>query len=342
MDKLFGYEKEIKEQKILSVQINLLNQCPSHCKSCRKYTWPKDSLPVKDVLNTLRFLKNQGCTSVFFSGGDPLMYTHFSEVIDFCVSIDLPYSVITTLICKNAVLLEKIAKTAYRIHVSMDAVNSNLYKDIRGIDGFEIATNAIDYINSKRDHDKIPIRFSSTIGVFNYNQVFNIYKYAKEHDCIVNYYYIQFWDGLQMTEEMQKEFYKQIDDVAEDEKINQKIITNAIDSINRKYSFDSFENINKCYIPEISAIINCDGSIYPCCRLFAEFKPKYEDCLPYAYGNILNKTNEELEREFAKRFNKYPLNCNECKECIKCDVRYNTTNKEIEKIINNERKPLFI
>lgn len=342
MNKLNGYEKEIKDKKILSIQMNLLNACPSHCKSCRKYTWPKDSLPVKDVLNTLKFLKDQGCTSVFFSGGDPLMYTHFSEVIDYCMAIDLPYSVITTLICKNAVLLEKIARTAYRIHVSMDAVDKELYNFIRGVDGFEIATNAIDFINSKRDQNKIPIRFSSTIGVFNYNKVFDIYKFAKDHNCIVNYYYIQLWGDLQMSKENEEEFYKQMHEVAMAEKEERKIITNAIDSLNRRYHFDQLEDCKECFVPQISAIINCDGSIYPCCRLFAEFRPNYEDCLQYAYGNIIGKNEEELKQEFQKRFNHYPLNCYECKECIKCDVRYNNTNKDIEQIMNQTKKPLFI
>lgn len=342
MNKLNGYEKEIAEKKILSIQINLLNKCPSKCKSCRKYTWPQDILPKKDLFNVLNFLKNQGCTSVFFSGGDPLYYPDFSEVIDYCQKIDLSYSLISTLICKDEMLLKKIAKTAYRIHVSIDSIDKEKYKLIRGVDGLEIATKAIDIITNNRSKNKIPIRFSSTIGVYNYNQVYDIYNFAKEHNCIINYYYIQFWDNLQMTEKMQDEFYHQIELVAIDEKENKKAITNSIYTLTRKYSFDTIENIDTCYIPDISAIINCDGNIYPCCRLFAEFKPNYSDCIPYSYGNILNKNNEELQKEFEKRFNKYPLNCNECKECIKCDVRYNSTNKNIEQIVNNKKNPLFI
>ena len=342
MSKLNGYESEIKEGKILSIQMNLLNRCPSHCKSCRKYTWPDDILPFEDVTHVLKYLKDQGCTSVFFSGGDPLYYPRFSEVIDFCNSINLSYSVITTLICKDKALLEKIARTAYRIHVSMDAVDRETYKFIRGVDGFVTATEAIDYINSIRDESKIPIRFSSTIGVYNYNKVFEIYKFANEHRCIVNYYYIQLWGNLQMTKANEREFYEQIEAVAISEKEEKKVITNAIDSLNRRYRFDSLEDCKECFIPQISAIINCDGSIYPCCRLFAEFKPDYSDCLQYAYGNVINKTDEELEAEFQKRFMHYPLTCSECQECIKCDVRYNNTNKDIERIINGHKNPLFI
>lgn len=342
MSKLMGYENEVNARKILSIQMNLLNACPSKCKSCRKYTWPKDVLPLEDVLSTLTYLKNQGCTSVFFSGGDPLMYPNFYKVIEHCNNIGLPYSVITTFICNNKELLKMIAETAYRIHVSMDAVDSELYNFIRGVDGFELAKENIDFVMANRNEYKIPIRFSSTIGYFNYDKVLDIYNFAKEHNCIVNYYYIQLWGDLQMTKDMEKEFYKQMELVAEDEKENKKVISNAVDSLSRKYSFDSLENRGVCYIPQVSAVINCDGSIYPCCRLFAEFRENYNDCLKYSYGNILGKNESELEQEFSKRFKKYPLECEECSECIKCDVRYNNTSKEIEGIISSTKKPLFI
>lgn len=342
MNKLNGYEQEIKDRKILSVQINLLNRCPSKCKSCRKYTWPDDVLPFDDVIKVLKFLKEQGCTSVFFSGGEPLYYPRFSEVIDFCNSINLPYSLISTFICKDTELLKKVAKTAYRIHVSIDAVDSELYKTIRGVDGFEIAKKSIDTVMSIRDESQIPIRFSSTIGVYNYNKVFDIYQFAKEHKCIVNFYYIQKWDNLQMDSEMENVFYNQVAEIAKDEKKNKTNITNAIDTLMRQYKFDTFEDIEICYVPQISAIINCDGSIYPCCRLFAEFNPNYNDCLKYSYGNVIGKNESELETEFAKRFAKYPNDCYECRECIKCDVRYNNTNKAITQIFDFKRKPLFI
>ena len=343
MNKLDGYKEEIKNKKILSVQINLLNRCTSHCQSCRKYMWPNDMLPIEDIFNTLKYLKDQGCTSVFFSGGDPICYPQFSDVIDYCMAIDLPYSLITTLICKNETLLEKIARTAYRIHVSMDADNIEDYKFIRGVDGFEIAKQAIDYINSIRFKDQIPIRLSSTIGALNYNKVFDIYKFAKDHECLINFYYIQLWGNLQMTNKMEHEFYYQLNLVASDEKCNKRVISNAKNLINEKYSFDNVVFCEKCYIPEISAIINCDGNIYPCCGLFIEFRKDYNECLQYSYGNIIGKSERELENEFNKRFSKqYPEYCKECDDCIKKNERYNSINNEIKFMLNETKKPLFI
>ena len=339
MNKFYGYENEIKENKILSVQINLLNKCMSKCKSCKKYMWPNDVLPIEDVKNVLRYLKEQGCTSVFFSGGDPIIYPWFIDVIDYCVSINLEYSLITTMITNNKTLLEKIAKTAYRIHISMDAVDSNLYEYIRGVKGFDIAKDAIDYIVSIRDKSKIPVRLSSTVGVLNYKNVYDIYNFAKKYSCLVNFYYIQLWDGLKIKEEEEEKFYEQLKLIINDESLCNNCISNAEELLQKKE--EQFE-INECYVPKISAIINSDGSIYPCCGLFVEFREKYNDCLKYSYGNIIGKSNEELEEEFSKRLKHYPIKCEECNECLLNNVRYNRVNKNIEEILSFEKKPLFV
>lgn len=339
MNKFYGYENEIKNQRILSVQINLLNQCPSKCASCRKFLWPHDKIPVKDVLNVLEYLKEQRCSTVFFSGGEPLFYSGFSDIIDYCEYIDMPYNFITTLICRNNDLLEKVARTAYRIHVSLDAVDKELYKEIRGIDAFDIVKNSIDIINNKRSKHKIPIRFSSTVGAYNYNKVFDIYNFAKENNCLINFYYMQLWDNLKMDDEKEKEFFKQLEQIINDENKNENYISNARDIILKK---EKINKVEKCYVPQVSAIINCDGNIYPCCGLFTEFVEDYNSCKKYSYGNIINKNHEELKNEFKNRLQKYPLNCDECNECMKTNMRYNIINKNVEELINFKRQPVFI
>ena len=53
LDKFVGHEKEIRANRIISVQINLLNSCPSRCKSCRKYTWPDFKWDVNELKNVI-------------------------------------------------------------------------------------------------------------------------------------------------------------------------------------------------------------------------------------------------------------------------------------------------
>ena len=174
MSKLIGWEEELKRDCILSIQMNLLNKCTSRCMSCRKYTWPNDELDLETVKRTLTVLKEKfGLQSVVFSGGDPILYKDFLQVIDFCKEIDLKYSLITTLITNDKNLLEKIAKTAYRIHVSVDSLDRENYHKIRGVYGVDLVKDNIVFMQKFRE-GKIPVRISMTVSNMNYKEVYDI------------------------------------------------------------------------------------------------------------------------------------------------------------------------
>lgn len=344
MSKFTGYESEIKDGKILSIQMNILNRCTSRCKSCRKYTWPDDMLMLVDIKNTLKVLKDDfGLQTVVFSGGDPILYPQFSEVIDYCNELGIAYSLITTLITKDIELLKKIANTAYRIHCSVDSTFRSIYKDIRGVDGLEIVKQNTKVIQSIRiTNNLIPIRISSTIGKMNYDEVYNLYKFAKENKCLINFYFLHTWDNLKMEYDEIGYFYKQIEDICYNEKYENEVISNARSILLQKYDYDT-ENYAKecktCYIPRVGAVINANGDIYPCCFLLQD-NNDYGPQLKYAYGNIRNKGLEEIRKEFEKRNNKqYPVKHTHCDEC---GQRYSGELKELETIIDGPKVKVFL
>ena len=339
MSKLIGWEKEIKENKILSVQMNLLNRCTSKCKSCRKYTWPNHQLDVDTVKTTLSVLKKEfGLQSVVFSGGDPIIYKGFSEIIDFCKEIDLKYSLITTLISKDRELLEKIAKTAYRIHVSMDSIDKDRYKEIRGVDGSDIAIDNVLFMQKFRE-DMIPIRISMTVSNMNYKEVVDVYEWACEANINVNYYMLHTWDELKVNEYQLAKMLNRLQRVAESECENKKRITNAASIIASRFDFTrESDKCSKCYLPYINATINANGDIYPCCKLLDD-NGCYGQQLKYVYGNVANKSYEDVVNEFNKRLNcEYPSKglCEECAD------RYNGIISDLEKIKADEKQPIFL
>ena len=342
MSKLIGYEEEVKNKSILSIQMNLLNKCTSRCISCKKYTWPNDAIKVEDVKNTLKVLKEKfGLRTVLFSGGDPILYKGLEEVIAFCVDNDIKYSLITTLITNNEELLKLIAKTAYRIHVSVDGANAELYRKIRGVNGLANVEKNIDIVMSMRPADMIPIRISATIGIFNYNDSYNLYQFAKIHNCIINFYFLHTWDDLKMNEDQIQIFKQGLVRIKEDEKIHGKI-SNARSLINElnKEDTEYDSSFKKCYLPFVNASINANGDIYPCCKLLDD-NGEYTNQMKYAYGNISNKTCKQIEEEFNKRL------CVTCPLIEKlredCARRYGgSLLRELEIIIDEERPVFFL
>lgn len=336
--KLLGYESEIKNKDILSVQINLLNKCTSRCKSCRKYKWPNIELKPKDVIKTLKVLKEEfGLKSVFFSGGEPLMYESLPEIINFCIDNEIKYSLITTLITENENILKLIAKTAHRIHASFDTVDEISYYKIRGVNKFETARKNLVFINSVRDENKIPVRISSTIGVLNKDKIIDLYNFAKKYNCLINFYLLHTWDNLKLSESDLQNFYSGLKKIAIDEKENKKIISNSRALILKEYDFIG-DKINICYLPTYSMVIDANGGLYPCCRLLNE-NGDYNEQNKFEYGNITGKSESEIKKEIEKRTKiNYPISNTLCEEC---GQRYDNVLVDLQNLVENKKEVLF-
>lgn len=338
MSKLLGFENEIKNKNILSIQMNLLNKCTSRCKSCRKYTWPDNELSLTDIRNTLTYLKKQGLQTVVFSGGDPILYKEFDKVIDLCNELEIKFSLITTLLTKNYELLKKIATNAYRIHVSFDSCTEDGYKYVRGVNGCNTAKENIGFVQGFRE-GKIPVRISSTMSKMNFKEAYSLYEFAKVNGCLINFYFLHTWDELKMSSEEISAFYSSMRTIAADECNERKVISNAKAIMLQEFEFETVsQHCKTCYLPFINATIDSNGDIYPCCRLLDD-NGCYGEQIANVYGNIVGKTPEELEEVFAKRFKKYPLNCSLCHEC---GDRYNGVLAELEKIMEDTKEPLFL
>lgn len=342
MSKLTGWESEIKNNNILSIQMNLLNTCTSRCETCRKYTWPNVQLDVDTIKRTIKVLKEKfGLSTIVFSGGDPILYKNLIEVLDYCNELDVKFSLITTLITKDKNILKYIAENAYRIHVSIDSMHPDLYKKIRGVNALDIVKENVKFVQEIRTGlNMIPVRISSTMSKLNYDESINLYHFALDTKCLLNYYKVHTWKEMEMDEAQEFLFYEHIHYIAMNEKRRRNIITNSRAILDMQYSFDTESaHCKECYLPFVNCTIDSNGDIYPCCKLLND-NGEYGEQVRFAYGNVVGKTEDELVSEFNKRFdNSYPLDCDFCRACAD---RYNGLLSELEDIKNAKRKPLFL
>lgn len=331
MSKFHGLEYDVKNGKILSVQINLLNTCTSKCKYCKKYTWPRDYLDYDVLKKTLKFLKNQGLKTVVFSGGDPILYPQLIKLLKYCKKLGVSCSLITTLITNNKFRLQAIAKYATRIHCSVDAANRDLYKDLRGVSAFGMVKHNIKYVNSLRE-GKIKVRISSTISNENYKEIVPLYEFAKETDSTINYYFVHEHEEYFLSDCEKMEMEKQLYEVVN---MDSKFISNAVDILSGTFTKDDKLIKSKtCKIPFIHCLINANGDIYPCCKLLND-NGYYGEQVKYVYGNIYNK---HLDKEFAKRFREYDI----CNYCNGCEERYINIIDEVNEIMQSDIKECFL
>lgn len=307
MNKLKYKVDKILKNQLISVQINLLNECTSRCKSCRRYTWPKDKLNFDDVKRIVKFLHNKyEIESILFSGGDPVCYDELDKVIEYCCSLGVHTACITTLITEDEHIKDALKKTD-RLFVSFDAFDREKYKIVRGVDGSEVVKENLRSLNALRKRNgKEKIRLSMTVGKLNLDQVEKVYAFCKENDLSLNFYLLHTWDDLMMSKDDLKLFFDMMKKISEENYIT----TNAGSFFEKE---DQLKESFDCYIPRITCAINADGNVFPCCKLFDE-NNFYKDQLKYSYGNVLN---EDMNEVFSRRLTiKYPLKCSNCKSCL--------------------------
>lgn len=332
MTKLDFYKDAIKNCNILSVQINLLNNCTSRCIYCRKYTWPKDIIPYGKLLEAITYLKEQGLKSICFSGGDPILYPKIVDVLKFCKNLHIKTSLITTLISTNKFQLADIAKLATRIHCSVDSTKNDVYSYLRGVDQLPLVKENLIYVNDIRSKLKIkPVRISSTISNINVDEIENLYNFAKETGSTINYYFVHQYKEFALDNCMDK-FKLNMLEVLSEDCVNK--ISNANSIISNEFTNDYEKIACNCKIPYIHCLINANGDIYPCCKLLND-NGEYKDQSREAYGNILK---DNLDLQFKMRFSKLysPQICQGCEE------RYIPLIEELDKIFREDEGELFL
>lgn len=324
-EKLLNCVNEIKQKRIISVQINLLNACTSKCVYCKKNEWPRDVLDADVVIRTLKWLAEQGCKTIVFSGGDIVLYKDFEKVVNATHKFGMKCSIISTLITKNKDLIQFIARHVDRIHTSIDGSNAEEYKKCRGVDGFDIVVENLKTINRIRRHlMKSPARISSVISILNYKSLHDLCKLAYDTDSHIKFYTIH--DDLQykITSDTSSDLREEIQKCIEYDKDNR---TNLRDVLSQEFGENVVPNSIVCRIPYIHALINANGDIYPCCKLMDDNGP-YGPQLKYAYGNIYN---DNLSAEFSKRFGPIYNIYNYCQGCTE---RYNGLIDDVNEIMN--------
>lgn len=279
--------------RLLSLQINLTNKCKSLCIYCRKYKWPQVSLDIEKVKQILKQVKKIGCESIALSGGEPLSYEYLEDVINELNKLDIQYVIFTSLITKNHRLLDLIAQTAEKIQVSLDAVEGKLYGKIRGVEEeifSDIVVKNLSWLINCRPSYKETIKINTVVSKLNFNHLDKIKKFVSMLKLNHRIFGVNTWNSLKSD------------------------------------IYQGHTNLSPiCIVYKIHAVIDADGSVYPCCRLLND-NGEYDYSKRYSYGNIYKENFIDLfnEVKINDKFYDAPTHIEFCKDCN----RYYEINKQ--------------
>jgi MoaA/NifB/PqqE/SkfB family radical SAM enzyme len=303
------YVKHLWDRCIpISVQLNITNKCGCRCLMCGKHTWGLGSMEQSKLISLIEEFKESGVESVVFSGGDPLVYPNFQEIVKFCGN-HLKVGILTAGNVPFKHWNEIIQKVKW-IRFSVDAADVEVWKKIRGSTdvGFhhllENLKTISELIPDSEKKNKVRLNFCKLKGI---NE-----------------------DQEEKTKEMAEQFG--FDFMAHETRVVKEYMNKE----------EHHDHLNKeCIIPLIHCVIEANGMVFPCCDIMNENAKWDEVNTEYRLGDLNHFSWNFFSLWFSQKATAQKLFFvkNRVKECETCPTRYYPANIEFE---NKKDETIFL
>jgi len=247
------------------VQADLLDACNFHCFYCstrEQGVTGKNMLGFEKLKDFLSFASKRGLKAVEYTGGgEPTLYPHFKELLDFTRTLGLEFALVT-----NGSHLLDVAEYlggASWIRVSVDAASPEVFSSVHGVSP-RVFSRVIDGI--KKARDLLP---ETTIGLSFVVTPRNLHEIPAFVDLglslgVDNVRFTPLYGKLHHTlEPFVENVLELLEEVESKETKSFRVFT-------LKHRFTEpwrGHKTEKCYYPLFVATLAADGNFYPCCAL---------------------------------------------------------------------------
>ena len=288
------------------ISVELTNKCNFACKHCINESSIKENseLSKEKVYELIDYMDREGVVCLDFSGGEPLLYPYFEEILEYAYQKKLTLSLATNGSLLNDKIIEKLIKAEVSVRISLDGFNEDVNCVLRGRT-FETTDKAIKQCVKQGLIPKISV----VLHKKNLESFEKLLVYAKENSIekvriipLVTKGRASFLSDLILAKNQWKEFI-----------INHKNLSNkygievAIDS---PLQAIIEEDYMPCVVGKFLAVVKSNGDVIPCSVLDVKIGNVYENDLKYIWSNkILDELND---------VNKLKGKCKNCDIKNKC------------------------
>lgn len=132
--------------KFYCARIYVTHKCNSNCIFCdthdKKYHGIGD-MNLEIAKSLIRQLKDVGCQYIDFTGGEPTLNKNLPDMIDFAKELGIKTEVTTNATSGLTETLRSCATKARKLNISLDTLNPECYKILRGVDKLDIVLDTI-------------------------------------------------------------------------------------------------------------------------------------------------------------------------------------------------------
>ena len=281
--------------KIKTIHVEYTTKCDSKCVMCDYWKNGQNTTIDNELLyKTISDFVACGIKTVYFTGGECL--TEASALFEITRKLKRAFPALKLKLITNGLLLEKYSDSVGEIFsvviISLDTINRELYKKIRGVDGVDKIKHGINLLKEQFPNTQINIR--TLVMDSNIKYLDDIIDFV----CLTGLDKISFIaedvrsrvsfgrNNCTFTEKhYDGSIVSQINDKINEYKIKYKKLLGNVLSRNCKdleYIRDIYSGVNKrakCSKAYCSCVIGADNIISPCFFIKGEFKLSTDICL---------------------------------------------------------------
>ena len=165
---VFNYFKYIKYNTPTTVFLKLTSKCMLKCNFCSQGEAQKNEINIYKAKKILKLLKKKGVLRIFYTGGEPFLYSELQELLEYGNKIGLCQLIITNgyLLSNNGIYpcLKYLNGISISIHGDERTHNSIVNNKF----SYQMIIKGIELI--KKDFPKIVIDFCLTATPQNTNK----------------------------------------------------------------------------------------------------------------------------------------------------------------------------
>lgn len=153
--------------KLHRVFLAVTNECNGSCIYCANPAKNAPSLTKEKIIELIHDVSGMGAKELVITGGEPLLRTDLSEIIDCASNQHMNILIATNGIALSSEILSKIAGPNVRIQISLDSIDRRINDTLRGCGAYDGAMKAIKLCLAR----EIPLQISTTVSNLNYPKI---------------------------------------------------------------------------------------------------------------------------------------------------------------------------
>jgi MoaA/NifB/PqqE/SkfB family radical SAM enzyme len=272
--------------KPISVKMRLIDKCNLRCYYCSyKDNLSEDQMTLQDAVKVLKVLKDMGVKAIVLTGGEPTVYPDlekFAKIAKEDFGFEL--ALIT-----NGVIYRDVVKYMTWIRFSLDTVNPEIYKKIKGVAALDKVLATIDKTMKRKQelNSGCTIGAQAIVTPYNFDDNFDDIRKAIEFSESKKLDYFQ-------IRPLENYKYPKLDLLIIKNNMREiKRTDYKIKIITTDYKWHEIENGYKknykgCPAADFMGSIDIKGDFYICCAMINDKTAKYGNLITNSAKDILD------------------------------------------------------